>query len=112
MNEVIFLSFAKTPREYFTTLMIHNCIVDFSIMDRFFTSVILCPWLTSASLLDFHRFCGTIEGRLSHFLPRWIRTGWQSVISQGKNPSKTPLQLGIAPGPWGEQTVSYPTELP
>jgi len=41
---------------------------------------------TSAFLLDVHRLCGTIEGRLSHFLPRWLRTGWQSVISQGKIP--------------------------
>jgi len=27
----------------------------------------------------------TIEGRLIHFLSDWLRTGWQSVISQGKS---------------------------
>jgi len=41
---------------------------------------------TSAFLLAVHRLCGVIEGRLSHFLPRWLKTGWQSVISQGKIP--------------------------
>jgi len=35
---------------------------------------------TSAFLLDFHRFCGAIEERLRHFLPHWLRTGWQNVI--------------------------------
>jgi len=38
----------------------------------------------SAFHLNIHRLCGAIEGRLSHFLPRWLRTGWQSAISQGK----------------------------
>jgi len=41
---------------------------------------------TSAFLLAVHRLCGVIEGRLSHFLPPWLRTGWQSAISQGKIP--------------------------
>ena len=50
-------------------------------------------------------------GRLSHFLPYWLRRGWQSVISQGKIPWNTPPWLGIEPGPRGGQTVSYPTEL-
>ena len=40
---------------------------------------------TSAFLLTVHRLCGVIEGRLSHFLPRWLRTDWQSA--------------GIEPGP-------------
>ena len=40
---------------------------------------------TSAFLLAVHRMCGVIEGRLSHFLPRWLRTGWRSAISQGKS---------------------------
>jgi len=40
---------------------------------------------TSAFLLAVHRLCGVIEGRLSHFMPRWLRTGWQSAISQGKS---------------------------
>jgi len=48
---------------------------------------------------------------LSHFLPRWLRTGWKSVISQGKIPWNTPPWLGIEPRPLGEQTVSYSTEL-
>jgi len=43
---------------------------------------------TLAFLLAVHRLCGVMEERLSHFLPRWLRTGWQSVISQGKNPLK------------------------
>jgi len=66
---------------------------------------------TSAFFLAVHRLCGVIEGRLSHFLPRWLRTGWQSAISQGKIPLNTPPWLGIEPGPRGGQTVSYPTEL-
>ena len=40
---------------------------------------------TSAFLLAVHRLCGAVKGRLSHFLPCWLRTGWQSVISQGKS---------------------------
>jgi len=39
---------------------------------------------TSAFVLDVHRLCSAIEARLSHFQPRWLRAGWQSVISQGK----------------------------
>jgi len=66
---------------------------------------------TSAFLLAVHSLCGVIEGRLSHFLPRWLRTGWQSAISQGKIPWNAPPWLGIEPGPRGGQTVSYPTEL-
>jgi len=66
---------------------------------------------TSAFLLAVHRLCGVFEGRLSHFLPRWLRRGWQSAISQGKIPWNTPPWLGIEPGPRGGQTVSYPTEL-
>ena len=60
------------------------------VMDQFaqfllFLSPIVRGW-TSAFLLAVHGLCGVIEGRLSHFLPRWLRTGWQSVISQGKIP--------------------------
>ena len=40
----------------------------------------------SAHLLAVHRLCGFVEGRLSQFLPRWLRTSWQSMISQGKIP--------------------------
>jgi len=39
--------------------------------------------------------CGTIDERLSH----WVRTGWQSVISQRKIPCNTPPRPGIEPGP-------------
>jgi len=46
---------------------------------------------TSAFLLDFHRLCNAIEGRLSHFLQCWLKTGWQNVISQVKIPWKMPL---------------------
>ena len=52
---------------------------------------------TSAFLLAVHRL-----GRLGHFLPRWLRTSWQSAISQGKIPWNTPPWLGIEPGPWGK----------
>jgi len=41
---------------------------------------------TSAFHPNVHRLCGAIEGRLSHFLPLWLRKGWRSVISQGKIP--------------------------
>ena len=54
---------------------------------------------TSAFLLAVHRMCGVIEGRLSHFLPRWLRTGWRSAISQGKIPWNTLPWLGIEPVP-------------
>jgi len=66
---------------------------------------------TLAFLLAVHRLCGVIEGRLSHFLQRWLRKGWQSVISQGKIPWNTPPWLRIEPGPQGRQTMSYSTEL-
>jgi len=67
-------------------------------------------WI-SAFLLAVHRLCCVIEGRLGHFLPRWLRTGWRSAISQGKIPWNTLPWLGIEPGQRGGQTVSYPTEL-
>ena len=41
---------------------------------------------TLAFLLAAHRLCGVIEGRSDHFPPRWLRTSWQSVITQGKIP--------------------------
>ena len=78
---------------------------------RFFLGI--CPWcllqkirnLVTTALggdsgvmrLDFglpprpvHRLCGVIERRLSHFLPHWLRTGWQSATGQGKIPRNTP----------------------
>ena len=71
-------------------------------------SMVLGSW---SFLLAVHRLCGVFEGRLNHFLPHWLRTGWQSAISQGKISWNTPPWLGIELGPWGGQTVSYPTEL-
>jgi len=62
---------------------------------------------TSAFLLAVNRLCGVIEGRLSHFLQRWLRTGRQSVISRGKIPWNTPPRLGIESGPHGGQTVRF-----
>jgi len=56
---------------------------------------------TSAFLLDVHRLCGAIEGRLSHFLQHWLRMGWQSVISQKKIPWNTLPWLGTEPGEEG-----------
>jgi len=38
-----------------------------------------------AFLLAVHRLCGVIEERLGHFLPRWLRMGRQSAISEGKS---------------------------
>jgi len=39
----------------------------------------------SAFLPAVHGLYGAIEGRLSHFLPPWLRTGWQSVIDREKS---------------------------
>ena len=77
---------------------------------HFLPSAIICPWLDFG--LPLHRLCGVIERRLSRFLPRWLRTGWQSAISQGKIPWNTSGWLGIESGPRGGQTVRYPTEVP
>jgi len=69
---------------------------------------------TSVILLNVHRLYGVIEGRLSHFMPHWLRTGWQSVIGQGEIPWNTTSWLGIEPGSRRGQTVRYipsPTEL-
>ena len=40
---------------------------------------------TAAFLFAVHRLYGAIEGILSHFLPRRLKTGWQSVVSLGKS---------------------------
>ena len=52
-------------------LVIHNFF--------FFQPFSIHGW-TLAFLFAVHRLCGVIEGRLNHFLPRWLRTGWQSMI--------------------------------
>jgi len=57
--------------------------IDFSL---FLSQPLSVHGWTLIFLLDFHRLCGVIEGRLSHFLPRWLRTGWQSAINQEKIP--------------------------
>ena len=51
---------------------------------------------TSACLFDVHMLCGAIERRLSHFLPRWLRTGRQSAVGPG-----------IEPGSQRGQTVRF-----
>jgi len=53
-------------------------IIDLYGTNFFFQPSSVHGW-TLAFLLAVHRLCGAIEGRLSHFLPRWLRTGWQSV---------------------------------
>ena len=52
-----------------------------------------------------------LRGDWAIFLPRWLRAGCQSVISQGEILKYTTLWLGVKPEPQGGQTVSYPTEL-
>ena len=42
-----------------------------------------------------------------HFLPRWLRMGWRSVINRGKIPWNTLPWPGIEHGPQGGQTMSY-----
>jgi len=79
----------------------------------FFQPLTVRGW-SSAFLLDDHRLCGAIEGRLSHFLPHWLRTGWQSLTGQGKIPWNTPPWLGVEFGLQGGQTMRFthsPTEL-
>ena len=58
------------------------------------TSAIVCPWLDFSSPPLFPHAVWCHWERLSRFLPRWLRTDWQSVISQGRIPSNTP--------PWWE----------
>jgi len=57
---------------------------------------------------------GWVVSLRGHFLPRWLRTGWQSVIRQGKIPWNTPPRLGTEPGPLRGQLMRYihsPTKL-
>jgi len=53
----------------------------------------------SVLLLDVHGLGGATEGRLSHFFPCWLRTGWQIVISQGQV-----LEIGESNPDHGENT--------
>ena len=59
LNFYTFLSAAFSPLR-------GNCWVVFQPLS-------VCGW-TLGFLLIFHRFCGAIEGRLIHFLPRWLRS--------------------------------------
>ena len=73
-------------------------------------SAFVCLWLDF--FLNVHRLCDAIEGRLSYFLPRSLRTGWQ--INQRKIPWNTPPWLVIEHGPrWGQTVrfIHFPTEL-
>ena len=60
---------------------------------------------TSTLFLNAHRLCGAIEGRLSHFLWRWLRTGSHSVISPGTLPWNSLPGPRINLGPWRGQTL-------
>ena len=57
---------------------------------------------TLASLL--HRSSGAIAGKLSHFLPRWLRTGWQSV-------RKKSLKHSAMAGNWTRATERTDSEI-
>lgn len=48
------------------------------ILTSAFQSAILRPWLDFDLPLNVHRLYGAIDGRLGHFLTRWLRTGSQS----------------------------------
>ena len=43
-------------------------------------SAVLCPWFD----FGLPPQCPQVEEKLSHFLSRWLRTGWQSLTSQQK----------------------------
>ena len=60
-----------------------------------------------------HSFCGVMEGRLTHSLPRWLRTDWQSMISRGKISWNTQPRPGIEPGACRRLIwyIHSPTEL-
>ena len=45
------------------------------------------------SFINVHRLWGVIEGRVSHFLPRWFRTVWQC-----DQPGKSPLEYSATAG--------------
>ena len=83
-----------------------HCLCKLAITGSVFHSAIVCPWL-NFRFLNVHRSCSAIEGRMSHFLRRWLRTGWQSVINQKKIPWNTPPWLGIEPEPRGGETVRF-----
>jgi len=53
---------------------------------------------TLVFLFNFYRLCGTIKGRFRQSLSCWLRTGWQSMITQEKIPRNTPPWPGIGHG--------------
>ena len=61
-----------------------------------------------AFLLDVHRLCGVIGGRLSHFLLCWLRTrtGWQC-----DQPGKNPLKYSAVAENWTRPTGRTDSEL-
>jgi len=63
-------------------LSVNRNIISQLVIGYLFQSSSVHSW-TSAFLLTVSSLCDAIEGRLNHFLPRWLRMGWQSVISQG-----------------------------
>ena len=54
---------------------------------RLFACLVVFPAMP-AFLLAVHKSCGVIEGRLSHFLPCWLRMAWQECVQAWKNPLK------------------------
>ena len=76
---------AVKPRRLVSSLMTNELYVEpTSGKWVYLLSAIIYPWLDFQPSSSLSTGCGFVEGRLSHFLPRWLRTGWQSVISQGK----------------------------
>jgi len=59
-------------------------------------------WI-SAFLLDVHWLCGAIEGKLSNFLPRWLRT-----IGRVCSPRQNPLKYS---GNWTRATGRTDSEI-
>ena len=59
---------------------------------------------TPVFLLDVHRLCA-IGGRLSHLLPRWLRAGRKSLVSQENIPEI--LRHGCEAGLRRGQTVRH-----
>ena len=78
-----------------------------SVTPRFLPQPLPVGGWTLAFILNFHRLCCAIEGRLNHFQPRWPRTGWQP----GKIPWNTPSRPEIEPSHWEvnlESLISTP----
>jgi len=70
-------------------------------------SVIVCPWLKAGLPTQCLQVVWCHWWEIELVLSRWLKTGWQIVVSQGKIPWNTPPLLGIEPRPRRGQTVSY-----